>query len=361
MTSASPAFGSSFCSLAFGRDRLYNPCSMNETWTFFLGYFALFLVIGLTVYFFWRRQGVHKEMDRGSSGGSDLLRDLTSAARAGKIDPVVGREEEIKRLVHIISRRTKNNPLLIGEPGVGKTAIVEGLAKRIVDGDVPHSMKDKRILELNLSDLISGTKYRGDFEQRLRQVTSELERSPRSTILFIDEIHMLEQTKGTEGALSASDIFKPALARGDLPIIGATTWQEYEKFIRTDPALDRRLQPMYIAEPTPEVAAVVLHGVKKLYEAFHNVTIEDAALEAAVRLSQKLKKRYLPDKAIDIIDEACAKVAVEATEPHRTHFGVLHQAANIAKIRCAGKEPCVTVQDVEAVIEEWKALAKVEQ
>ncbi len=333
---------------------------MDGTWTSFLGYLVLFFLIGLALYFSWRRQG----RQGGASAGSqrtDLLRDLTAAARAGKIDPVVGREEEIERLVHIISRRLKNNPLLIGEPGVGKTAIVEGLAKRILDGEVPESLRGKEILQLNLSELIAGTKFRGEFEERLRSVTRTLESRPRTTILFIDEIHIVQQTKGTEGALSATDILKPALARGDLPVIGATTWQEYEQYIRTDPALDRRFQPIFVSEPTPTAALAVLRGVRPLYEQFHKVKINDDALTAAVEKSRVLRSRFLPDKAIDLIDEACAKVAVEAAEPHRTHFGVLHKAADVAKIRCAGKEPCVTVQDIEAVIGEWKALAKVER
>ncbi|MBI4458315.1 ATP-dependent Clp protease ATP-binding subunit [Candidatus Uhrbacteria bacterium] len=305
----------------------------------FLQRFALIFVVVFGAGLLWYAQNRKKSAAPPPGGAhKPSLKNLTQMARDGKIDAVVGREEEIERVIHIISRRTKNNPLLIGEPGVGKTAIVEGFAHRIVKGDVPESLKGKEILELNLSELISGTKYRGEFEERLRSITKELESAPRSTILFIDEIHVIEQTKGTEGAMSASDILKPALARGDLPIIGATTWREYSMYIRPDPALDRRFQPVLVAEPSREAALSVLRGIKPIYEAYHHVVIDDDALAAAVDLStQLLKDRFLPDKAIDVIDEAAAKVAIEASGHHRVQMGVVHAAAEEAK-RKAGIE-----------------------
>lgn len=336
---------------------------MDETfWGTFLIYFAIFFGVGFLA---WRQWGRGKRT-QGSVTDSQFLRNLNRAAQSGKIDPVVGREEEIERVIHIISRRSKNNPLLIGEPGVGKTAIVEGLAKRIIDGHVPDSLRGKEILQLNLSELIAGTKFRGEFEERLRSVTRTLESRPRSTILFIDEIHIVQQTKGTEGALSATDILKPALARGDLPVIGATTWQEYEQYIRTDPALDRRFQPIFVSEPTPTAALAVLRGVRPLYEQFHKVKIDDDALTTAVEKSRVLRTRFLPDKAIDLIDEACAKVSIEASEHHRLHFGVIHGAAHVAKQRhelerVSKDQPRVTKGDVTEVIEQWAALAKHER
>ncbi|MEK9151944.1 MAG: AAA family ATPase, partial [Patescibacteria group bacterium] len=285
------------------------------------------VLFGAGIVWYFRRRKMTAAPPPGAAG-KPSLRNLTQTARDNKIDPVVGRDAEIERIIHIISRRTKNNPLLIGEPGVGKTAIVEGLAHRIVKGDVPDALKGKEILELNLSELISGTKYRGEFEERLRAITKELESAPRTTILFIDEIHVIEQTKGTEGAMSASDILKPALARGDLPIIGATTWREYTQYIRPDPALDRRFQPVLVPEPSPEAALSVLRGIKPIYEKYHKVIIDDEALAAAVELSSKLlKDRFLPDKAIDVIDEAAAKVAIEASGHHRVQIGIVHAAA----------------------------------
>ncbi len=347
----------------------------------FLKSFGLYFVLFLGLGGLWF---VHRRGKKGSQATSSFFRDITALAREGKIDAVVGRAEEIDRMIHIISRRSKNNPLLIGEPGVGKTAMVEGLARRIAQDDVPEALKGKRLLELNLAELISGTKYRGDFEQRLRAVTKALEADPRATILFIDEIHIVEQTKGVEGALSAADVLKPALARGDLPVIGATTFAEYEKYIRAEPALDRRFQPVFVAEPTPMAALQVLRGVRPLYEAHHQVDIDDAALDAAVTLSKKLKTRFLPDKAIDLIDEACAKVSVEAAEEHRMRFGIMHEAAKKAHRRqvrdrakekketkrssgmkrvstCKGMRPCVTKEDVAAVVDEWAELAKRER
>ncbi|MCS7199058.1 MAG: ATP-dependent chaperone ClpB [Caldimicrobium sp.] len=239
-------------------------------------------------------------------------RDLTSLAKAGKLDPVIGRDEEIRRVMHILSRRTKNNPVLVGEPGVGKTAIVEGLAQRIVAGDVPEILKNKRIIQLDLGALLAGTKYRGEFEDRLKGVIREVQASEGEIILFIDEIHTIVGAGAAEGAMDAANMLKPALARGELRCIGATTIEEYRKYIEKDPALERRFQPVYVDEPTPEQAIAILRGLKEKYEVHHGVRITDNAIVAAVTLSHRyISDRYLPDKAIDLIDEACAKLRIE--------------------------------------------------
>jgi len=239
-------------------------------------------------------------------------RDLTALAKAGKLDPVIGRDEEIRRVIQILSRRTKNNPVLVGEPGVGKTAIVEGLAQRIVAGDVPEPLKNKRIVQLDMGALVAGAKYRGEFEERLKAVLKEVTESEGEIILFIDEIHTLVGAGAAEGAMDAANMLKPALARGELHCIGATTIEEYRKYIEKDPALERRFQPVYVDEPSIEEAIAILRGLKEKYEVHHGVRITDSAIVAAVQLSARyITDRYLPDKAIDLIDEAAAKLRIE--------------------------------------------------
>lgn len=241
-------------------------------------------------------------------------RDLTALAREGKLDPVVGRDEEIRRVIQILSRRTKNNPCLVGEPGVGKTAVVEGLAARIVAGDVPFTVQNKRVLTLDLSGMVAGSKYRGEFEERIKKVLKEVTEDG-NIILFLDELHTIIGAGGAEGAIDASNIMKPSLARGEIQLIGATTIAEYRKYIEKDAALERRFQPVTVEEPTEEEAVRILEGIKGKYEAHHHVTITPEAVEAAVRLSSRyINDRNLPDKAIDLIDEAAASVRLHALD-----------------------------------------------
>jgi len=239
-------------------------------------------------------------------------RDLTALARRGKIDPVIGRDEEIRRVMQVLSRRTKNNPVLIGEPGVGKTAIAEGIAHRIAAGDVPESLKDKRILALDLAALVAGSKFRGEFEDRLKAVLKEVESSGGTIVLFIDELHTLVGAGSAEGAIDAANMLKPALARGELRAIGATTLDEYRKHIEKDAALERRFQPVLVSEPSVESTIAILRGIKERYEVHHGIRIQDAALIAAATLSHRyISDRFLPDKAIDLVDEAASRVKME--------------------------------------------------
>ena len=237
---------------------------------------------------------------------------LNEEARKGKIDPIIGREEEIRRVLQVLSRRTKNNPVIIGEPGVGKTAIVEGIAQRIISGDIPESLKTKQIVTLDMGTLVAGTSFRGQFEERLKAVIKEVTDSAGEIILFIDEIHTLIGAGATQGSMDAANILKPALARGDLHCIGATTLDEYQKYIEKDAALERRFQKVYIKEPTVEDTVSILRGLKEKYEVHHGVRITDSAIVAAAELSERyITDRFLPDKAIDLIDEAASKLRLE--------------------------------------------------
>ncbi|MEO6652271.1 MAG: AAA family ATPase, partial [Ilumatobacteraceae bacterium] len=238
--------------------------------------------------------------------------DLTDRARDGKIDPVIGRDDEIRRVIQVLSRRTKNNPVLIGEPGVGKTAIVEGLARRIADGDVPEGLKNKRLISLDIGSMLAGAKYRGEFEERLKAVLKEITDAAGEVITFIDEIHTIVGAGGAEGAMDAGNMIKPMLARGELRMIGATTLDEYRKYVEKDPALERRFQQVYVGEPSVEDTVGILRGLKERYEVHHGVRIQDSALVSAAVLSNRyLTNRFLPDKAIDLVDEAASKLRIE--------------------------------------------------
>ncbi len=299
------------------------------------------------------RQPAAPRDDRGpSSGGAsgsggktlrEFTRDLTADARGGKLDPVVGRDDEIQRVIQILSRRTKNNPCLIGEPGVGKTAIAEGLARKIVLGDVPDDLLDKRILSLDLSGMVAGTKYRGEFEERIKKALDEVKKSG-DVILFIDELHTIVGAGSAEGAVDAANIIKPALGRGEIRVIGATTLNEYRKYIEKDAALERRFQPVQVGEPSQEASLEILKGLREKYEQHHKLQLTDEALEAAVSLSARyISDRFLPDKAIDLMDEAASRVRMEQEEISPELKSLEEKIAALAK----DKEAAIARQDYE--------------
>ena len=302
-----------------------------------------------------------------AKNGSDLSqfgRDLNEWAKKGKIDPVIGREKEISRVIQILSRRTKNNPVLIGAPGVGKTAIAEGLAQRIINGNVPDSLLDKRIFSLDLASIVAGTKYRGEFEERIKRILDVIEQDD-TIILFIDEIHQLIGAGAVEGAMDAANILKPALARGDLQCIGATTIDEYKKHFEKDAALARRFQPVLVGEPTEDDAMAILFGLRDRYEAFHKARITDDAVKAAVKLSARyISDRYLPDKAIDVMDEAAARVRMKVYAPSHELQDLEQKLADINKEKeaaLAGEdfEKCASLRDAgKKVSSEISALQK---
>src|SRR3954464_14707880 len=261
-------------------------------------------------------RGPHRVTDQSPEDKYQALekfgRDLTEAAEQGKLDPVIGRDDEIRRVIQILSRRTKNNPVLIGEPGVGKTAIVEGLAQRIVSGDVPESLKEKKVWALDIGALLAGSKYRGEFEERLKAVLGEIKNAQGQLILFIDELHTIVGAGAAEGAVDAANMLKPMLARGELRCIGATTLDEYRKHIEKDAALERRFQPVFVGEPSVADTIAILRGLKDAYESHHGVRIRDAALVAAAVLSHRyIADRFLPDKAIDLVDESASRLRME--------------------------------------------------
>ena len=285
------------------------------------------------------------QKEEGSRGKTlqEFTRDLTADARAGKLDPVIGRDEEIQRVIQILSRRTKNNPCLIGEPGVGKTAIAEGLARKIILGDVPDDMLDKRLLSLDLSGMVAGTKYRGEFEERIKKLLEEVRKSG-NVILFIDELHTIVGAGSAEGAVDAANIIKPALGRGEIQVIGATTLNEYRRYIEKDAALERRFQPVQVGEPSQEASLEILKGLREKYEKHHGLQITDEALEAAVALSARyINDRFLPDKAIDLMDEAASRVRMETEEISPELKSLEEKIAALSK----DKEAAIEKQDYE--------------
>ena len=290
---------------------------------------------------------------KSGKGLAEFTRDLTAMAREGKLDPVIGRDEEINRTIQILSRRTKNNPVLIGEPGVGKTAIAEGLAQKIVLSDVPEELMDKRLLSLDLSGMVAGTKYRGEFEERIKGLIDEVKRDG-SVILFIDELHTIVGAGSAEGAVDAANIIKPALGRGEIRVIGATTLSEYRKYIEKDAALERRFQPVQVGEPTSEQTLEILKGLRDKYEAHHHLTITDEALSAAVELSRRyINDRFLPDKAIDLMDEAASRVRMEAQGASPDLKAIEEKIAAISKeknlaISAQDYEKAAQLRDIEA-------------
>jgi len=279
-------------------------------------FLSMILLVLFVVVWYFKKKQPYKKAGRSQTPTLDLYsRDMTLLATEGKLDPVIGRESEIERVLLILSRRHKNNPVLVGKSGVGKTAIAEGLAIAIINKEVPKALMGKRVLALDLPSIVAGTKYRGEFEQRLKRIADELTMSERSIILFIDEIHTLAEAGEATGAIGADDILKPALAKGDLQVVGATTRDEYMKFIKKDPTLDRRLHPILIDEPSKQETAEILKGIRKKYEEYHHVKISDEAIREAVNIAARdIKDKAFPDKAIDLIDESASMLSLEKVE-----------------------------------------------
>lgn len=314
---------------------------------------VIFLVFLGGVYVQRRKQSASPTQ---SVSEDTLIQNLNVLAKKESLEFFAGRTHEIARIVQILMRRTKNNPLLLGNPGVGKTALVHGLAQRIVRGEVPPRMQKKTLYALDLPGLLSGSQFRGELESRLKKLLATLEKKNRESILFIDEVHMLDQMRGSQGGLNVTDMLKPALARGELQVIGATTWKEYRETILQDPALARRFQPVVVDEPDEETAIEMLHATRGSFEDFHGVRISDEVLAHAVRSSRLITTRFLPDKAVDLVDEASAKVAIASTAPeHLSHLGMLHGAAKNRSMQPgeAGEIPEVTLGDIDDVLADW--------
>jgi len=311
-------------------------------------------------------RGSHRVTDQNPEEKFQALekygQDLTKRARDGKIDPVIGRDAEIRRVIQVLSRRTKNNPVLIGEPGVGKTAIVEGLARRIADGDVPEGLKNKRLISLDIASLLAGAKYRGEFEERLKAVLKEITDAAGEVITFVDELHTIVGAGGAEGAMDAGNMIKPMLARGELRMIGATTLDEYRKYVEKDPALERRFQQVYVGEPTVEDTIAILRGLKERYEVHHGVRIQDSALVSAAVLSDRyITSRFLPDKAIDLVDEAASKLRIEI-DSLPTEIDIVERRMlqlEIEKLALEKETDAASVERLES-LEDELALLKIE-
>ncbi|HLD28158.1 MAG TPA: AAA family ATPase [Patescibacteria group bacterium] len=305
-------------------------------------YLLIFLVIiaGILWYIFFYKKDSSKSGAWGSATTvlSKYSRDLTKLAAEKKLDPVIGRQAEITRVIQILSRRNKNNPVLIGAAGIGKTAIVEGLALAMKNGQVPQVLTGKKVLALDLPNILAGTKYRGEFEQRLKKIIDEIVSARRMIILFIDEIHILAEAGEAEGAINAADILKPMLARGELQVVGATTKEEYEKYIKMDKTLDRRLQPIFVSEPNAKEVKEILIGIKNVYEEYHQVNILPSAIDEAIKSTKFITSRSYPDKAIDAIDEASSRVRLEVTRSEKN----------------ANKIPEVSDKEIKLTVAQWK-------